>query len=189
MNKTMTITKTASYRLVSTFLIAALGVAVWACSDDDGGSSAKDASVKPLDSGLAIIDANVAAADTGAAPGAAAACLDKVYSELSDGCSACACGVDTTLAPSCGKPCWDFLACSFAAQAGKCAAAAAGGAATRPEFEACTMVECGAQLAVPGAEVVSSYRTIIGACAVPMGTAKAACGDDIAKFTAGLKKP
>jgi hypothetical protein len=57
----------------------------------------------------------------------------------------------------------------------------------RPAFEACTMEECGAELAVPGAEVVSSYRSIVGACAVSMGSEKAACGDDIAKFTAELK--
>jgi hypothetical protein len=57
----------------------------------------------------------------------------------------------------------------------------------RPQFEACTMEECGAELAVPGAEVVSSYRSIIGVCAVPMGDTKPACGDDISKFISELK--
>jgi len=56
----------------------------------------------------------------------------------------------------------------------------------RPQFEACTMGECGAQLAVPGAEVVSAYRSIIGACAVDMGDAKAACSADVTKFISEL---
>jgi hypothetical protein len=114
--------------------------------------------------------------------------MDKVYSEVGDECSACACKVDPAVAPSCQKPCWDFLACSFTAQAGKCAASAAGGAATRPEFEACTMAECGDLLSIPGAEVIASYRAIIGACAVSMGGAKAACTDDITKIQASLRK-
>jgi hypothetical protein len=122
----------------------------------------------------------------GTDPNAAATCPEKVYAALSDGCKTCACDLDPQLAPSCQKPCWDFLACSVRAQTGKCATFAMGGAAMRPQFEACTMEECGAELAVPGAEVVSSYRSIIGACAVSMGGAKAACEDDVAKFISEL---
>lgn len=190
-------------RLFGTILSTALVVILGACSDDSskdseqgtdtnpvtGDASTRDASTS--DASPSTSDASTGTSDASisdAGGGEASACLSNVYSELSDGCSACTCAVDPRLAPSCQKPCWDFIACSFAAQAGKCAAAAAGGAATRAEFEACTMEECGAQLAVPGAEVVSSYRTIIGGCAVPMNGAKAACSDDVAKFTAGLKK-
>jgi hypothetical protein len=119
-------------------------------------------------------------------PNAAAMCPGKVYAALSDGCKTCACDLNPQLAPSCQKPCWDFLACSMRAQNGKCATFASGGAAMRPQFEACTMEECGAELAVPGAEVVSSYRSIIGGCAVSMGGAKAACEDDVTKFISEL---
>jgi len=185
----------ATARLLGAFLTTALSVGIAACGDDDSGD--KDAGTVPVDTGVAPVDTGTPA-DTGITPvdtgvsagdGGATACLSAVYAPLSDGCSACTCAVDPVLAPSCQGPCWDFLACSFAAQAGPCKAAAEGGAATRPQFEACTMTECGAQLAVPGAEVVSSYRTIIGGCAVPMGATPPACGADIAMFTANLKKP
>lgn len=178
--------------ILSTLLCSALAAGSAACGDDDGDDGVRDAGPVVLDSSAGKPDATTGTPDATArndagATGAAAECLGKVYSELSDGCSACACAVDPALAPACGRPCWDFLACSFKAQAGKCATFAAGGAAMRPQFEACTMEECGKQLAVPGAEVVSSYRTIIGGCAVPMGTAPAACSADVAKFTSELK--
>jgi hypothetical protein len=173
--------------LFHVWLSLALSFASVACSDDDDGGntgpSTPDATVGTPDAAVAIPDSSANVSDAGGG-----ACLDNVYAELSDGCGVCSCNVDPQLAPSCKKPCWDFIACSFAAQTGKCAAAAAGGAATRAEFEACTMEECGAQLAVPGAEVVSSYRSIIGACAVSMGNTNAACGDDIVKFQSALKK-
>jgi hypothetical protein len=162
---------------------AALSVANGGCGDDsqdDTTAAGKSSTV----TGTAAGGAN--AGKPSSDPNAAAACPSKVYAALSDGCKACTCGADPQLAPSCQKPCWDFLACSFAAQAGKCATFAAGGMAMRPQFEACTMEECGAELAVPGAEVVSSYRSIIGACAVSMGDTKAACSDDVTQFISEL---
>jgi hypothetical protein len=168
-------------------MTATVSLAIGGCGDDSeddtptpaAGAGNRDAGPK---AGTGGDDAGSESTD----PNAAATCSEKVYDALSEGCSACACGVDPRLAPSCQKPCWDFIACSFAAQTGRCATFAAGGAAMRPQFEACTMEECGAELAVPGAEVVSSYRSIIGACAVAMGDEKAACSDDVAKFTAEL---
>jgi hypothetical protein len=167
-------------------MTAALSVANGGCGDDskdDTTTAGKSSSVTGTGAGAGSGNAGKPSSD----PKAAAECPGKVYAGLSDGCKACTCGADPQLAPSCQKPCWDFLACSFAAQAGKCATFAAGGMAMRPQFEACTMEECGAELAVPGAEVVSSYRSIIGACAVSMGDTQAACGDDVAKFISELK--
>lgn len=168
--------------LLSALLSATATAAIGGCSEDKDKQDETTGSVasSPMAGG------GSSAVKPSSDPDAAAHCPDKTYSALSDGCKECACGVDPQLAPSCQKPCWDFLACSFVAQAGKCASFAAGGAAMRPQFEACTMDECGAKLAVPGAEVVSSYRSIIGACAVPMGDAKPACGDDVAKFMSEL---
>jgi hypothetical protein len=56
----------------------------------------------------------------------------------------------------------------------------------RSQFEACTMEECGAELAVPGAEVISAYRSIVAACAISMGSTKVACEDDVTKFISEL---
>ena len=182
----MSIRELSARWLVIILASFALGVAIGGCGDD---SSKDDAPTAGTRSSAAGTGARGGAGAGGASvdPNAAATCPGKVYAELSDGCKTCACGVDPKLAPSCQKPCWDFIACSFAAQAGKCATLAAGGAAMRSQFEACTMEECGAELAVPGAEVVSSYRPVTVACALPMGDAKAACGDDIAKFAAELE--
>lgn len=170
--------------LLGSTLIAILSVAAGSCSDESkSGTSGVGASAgSSPNAAVGGAKAGSSAAD----PNAAATCPAKTYSALSDGCKSCACGVDPQLAPSCQKPCWDFLACSVRAQKGKCATFAAGGAAMRPQFEACTMEECGAELSVPGAEVVSSYRSIIGACAVSMGGAKAACEDDVSKFISEL---
>jgi hypothetical protein len=174
--------------LLSTVLIVALSVAVAGCGDDSKDDTTTPSTATGGRGGAGAGGASAGSAGSASSdPAAVAACPGKVYDALSDGCSTCACGVNPQLAPSCQKPCWDFLACSFAAQAGKCATFAAGGAEMRPQFEACTMEECGAELAVPGAEVVSSYRSIIGACAVSMGDAKAACSDDVAKFISELK--
>jgi hypothetical protein len=179
--------------IFGSLLTAALSVAIAGCGDDDSKDDSPNAGKSSPAAGTtarAGAGANAGGAKAGNAgsdPNAAAACPGKVYDGLSDGCRDCTCGVDPQLAPSCQRPCWDFLACSFAAQAGKCATFAAGGAAMRPQFEACTMEECGAELAVPGAEVVSSYRPIIGVCAVSMGDTKAACTDDITKFISELK--
>jgi hypothetical protein len=187
--QTMTIRRTTAQWLLAASLSTALGASFAACGSDN--SKETEPSTR-ADASASTGDATVGAPNPGAGDASAdskLACPSKVYSALSAECSACACNVDPVLAPSCQKPCWDFLACSFTAQTGKCAASAAGGAATRPEFEACTMEQCGDLLAIPGAEVVSSYRTIIGACAVSMGGAKAACGDDITKFQSALRKP
>ena len=180
----MSKSKRHTHRLLGTLLIAALSVATASCSEDskDGTSSAGSATGASSNAGTTGTNAGKPASD----PNAAATCPTKTYAALSDGCKSCACGVDPQLAPSCQKPCWDFLACSVRAQKGKCASFAAGGASMRPQFEACTMEECGAELAVPGAEVVSSDRSIIGACAVSMGGAKAACEDDVTKFISEL---
>jgi len=168
---------------------AALSVANGGCGDDS-----KDATTTAAGKGSSVTGAGAGSGAGGASAGkpssdpkAAAECPGNAYAALSDGCKTCACGVNPELAPSCQKPCWDFIACSFAAQTGKCATFAAGGMAMRPQFEACTMEECGAELAVPGAEVVSSYRSIIGACAVSMGDTEAACSDDVTKFISELK--
>jgi len=172
---------------IGILLGAALTIIVVSCGDDKADTPAATGSPSAgAGSGAAGAKAG-SGGGSATDPNAAATCPMKVYSGLSSGCSSCACGADPKLAPSCQKPCWDFLACSFKAQAGKCASFAAGGMAMRPQFEACTMEECGAELAVPGAEVVSSYRSIVGACAVPMGDTKAACGDDITKFISELK--
>jgi hypothetical protein len=186
----MTTKHVLALSLLDGLLVAALSIASSACGDDSNADTATAGTSSPAAGTAARGGSGPGGAGAGKVssdPNAAATCPDKVYEALSDECGACACGVDPALAPSCQKPCWDFLACSFAAQAGKCASFAAGGAEMRPQFEACTMEECGAELAVPGAEVVSSYRSIVGACAVSMGGAKAACGDDITKFTAELK--
>jgi hypothetical protein len=167
-------------------------LSIAACGDDDSGTS----DGRPVDSGTTTLDARVDASpapnDARPAPTGDASqsseCLSAVYDGLSDGCAACTCTANPAVAPSCGKACWDFLACSFRAQSGACAQAAAGGAATRAEFEACTMTECGAQLAVPGAQAVSSpeFRAIVGACVAPMGGSTPACGADVAKFISQL---
>jgi len=182
----MTTTTLPARWLFSALLSTALGLAGAACSDSD--DTGKDSSPITADSSINTPVADTGTPSTGDAGASGGACESAMYSELGDGCASCACKVDPVLAPACQKPCWDFLACSFAAQAGKCAASAAGGAATRPAFEACTMEECGNYLAVPGAEVISSYRMIIGACAQPMGGVPAACADDITKIQASQKK-
>lgn len=136
-----------------------------------------------------MVDAGGGVSPSDAGGATATGCPGQVYTGLSDGCKSCACAADPVLAPACGKPCWDFLACSSAAQVGKCAASAAGGAATRAEFEACTLQECGSFLAVPGAQVVSSYRPVINACfnATP-GGAPLACNADVDKFRIAIGK-
>jgi hypothetical protein len=190
MDKTMTVSKVTEHRLLSLLLSAALGVAIAACGDDSGHVTGDTSPTTTADSGPVAVDAgpSVSTSEAGSDPGAATGCLGAVYPALSDGCKSCACTADPVLAPSCGKPCWDFLACSFVAQAGACAASSAGGAATRPEFEACTLDECGSFLAVPGAQVVSSYRPIIAACADTMGGAPLACTPDITKFISAIGK-
>jgi hypothetical protein len=164
---------------------AASSIAIAGCSDNSNTGTPTAATSAGADASVGATN-KTSAGSASTDPNAAATCPAKVYAALSDGCKTCACGLDPQLAPSCQKPCWDFLACSFRAQSGKCASFAAGGASMRPQFEACTMEECGAELAVPGAEVVSAYRSIIGACAVSMGETKAACADDVTKFISEL---
>jgi hypothetical protein len=175
-------------RLLSALVSAALSSAVGGCGDDNNdNTNTATAGESSAVTGAGSRASGAKAGSVSPDPNLVAACPGKVYSPLSTGCRASICGTDPQLAPSCQKPCWDFLACSSAAQTGKCASFAAGGAAMRPQFEACTMGECGAQLAVPGAEVVSAYRPVIAACAVAMGDAKAPCSDDVAKFISELK--
>lgn len=173
--------------LLSALLGATLSGTLGGCGDSEDKTGAATAGKDNAVTGTGGTAGGTKAGNAAPDPSAVAACPGKVYSALSVGCRTCACGVNPQLAPSCQKPCWDFLACSSKAQAGKCASFAAGGASMRPQFEACTMSECGAQLAVPGAEVVSAYRSIIGACAVAMGDTKAACSDDVTKFISELK--
>jgi hypothetical protein len=174
--------------LVGTLLSAMLSMTIGSCGDDNkaGSSTAGTGAIGTVTAGATAGKTGTNAGASSTDPNAAATCPAKVYAALSDGCKACACGLNPQLAPSCQKPCWDFLACSNRAQSGKCATFAMGGAAMRPQFEACTMEECGAELAVPGAEVVSAYRSIIGACAVSMGDKKAVCADDLTKFISEL---
>lgn len=189
----MTTTKAAAYRLFASLFCASLGLAVVACGDDseekkDSGLGG-DSSPSTGDGSVVVADAGGGVSPADAGGPVATGCQGAVYSALSDGCKSCACAAEPTLAPSCGKPCWDFLACSSAAQVGKCAASAAGGMATRPQFEACTLEECGAFLAVPGAQVVSSYRPVIMACFNSTGAgAPLACNGDVDKFRVAIGK-
>jgi hypothetical protein len=172
---------TTMKRYTSWLAVGLLSIAASGCGSDD----IKTPSASTSNTG-ATAGSTSAGSAAAADPNAAATCPTKVYAALSDGCKTCACGLDPQLAPSCQKPCWDFLACSMRAQTGKCATFAAGGASMRTQFEACTMEECGAELAVPGAEVISAYRSIVGGCVVAMGGNKAACEDDVAKFISEL---
>src|SRR5438128_1073321 len=122
--------------LLSAFLSAALSGAIGGCGDDSKNNNSpatagKSSAVTGTGGAASAAKAGIASPD----PNAVAACPGKVYSALSAGCRTCICGVDPQLAPSCQKPCWDFLACSSGAQTGKCAAFAAGGDAMRPQFQ------------------------------------------------------
>jgi hypothetical protein len=180
----MTTRNRIANRLLSPTLIAALGVAMAAC----GGGEDKEDPAPVVDAGGGgTPDTGTSTPDTGT-PEPGATCEDKSYSELSDECVTCTCGVDPVVAPSCQEPCWKFLACAFVAQMGKCKDFAAGGAAMKPQLDMCVGEECAAELAVPGSMVASAYTGIIGACARPMGTTPAACSGDIGKFIAARSK-
>jgi hypothetical protein len=177
----MTIGNRTAYWLGA--ILTALGVALAACDDNrdtrrDNTPVDADAGTPPDEPGTPP-EENVPAI-TPACPG--------IYDQLSESCGTCVCAADMMLAPACQGPCWDFITCSSVSAAGPCAAAAAGGAATRPELEACTLEQCGAYLAVPGASVVRSYRDIIDACAIRSASGPSACAGDFVRFAAGLEK-
>jgi hypothetical protein len=111
-----------------------------------------------------------------------------IYDQLSESCGSCICAADMMLAPACQGPCWGFITCASVSATGPCAEAAAGGAATRPELEVCTLEHCGAYLAVPGASVVRSYVSIIDACTIGSASGPSECAGDLARLAAGLEK-
>ena len=172
----MTIRNRTAPRLLSASLIAALGVAIAACGGDDEPTERPraDASTPPPSTS----DASTPTEDS-STPVPGATCQEQVYSELSPACKECTCGFDPMVAPSCQGPCWNFLACSFKANASACMAFARGS----QELADCTDKECGYLLAVPGAQLVSGYRNVIGACAA---AADAKCAGDIGKFIGTL---
>lgn len=176
----MTIGNRTGYWLLGA---TALSVALAACDDNsdtkqDTGPVVADAGAPPEDPGTPPEENEPAT--TPACPG--------IYDQLSDSCGTCICETDRMLAPACQGPCWDFITCSSVAAAGPCAAAAAGGAATRPELEACSLEQCGAYLVVPGAIVVRSYVKIIDACTIGNASGPSACAADLARFAAGIEK-
>jgi hypothetical protein len=172
----MTTSKSTAHRLLSASLIAALGAAIAACGGDDEPTERPraDASTAPPSTS----DASTATEDS-STPAPGATCEEQVYSELSPACKECTCATDKMTAPTCQKPCWDFMACSFKARGGPCMGLAQGS----KELEACTDKECGYLLNLPGAQLISGYRTIIGACAV---APDAACAGDVGKFIGTL---
>jgi hypothetical protein len=178
----MTTKQRIAHRLLRTSLIAALGLAAAACGGGDDNETPKPGATGGTK------DSSVETADSSTGPAPGATCEEKVYSELSDGCVTCLCGADPMLAPSCQGPCWDFLACAFVAQMGKCATFAAGGEAMRMQLNDCIGAECAAELAVPGSMVASPYQPLIGMCARSMGGTPAACSGDIGKFIAARSK-
>lgn len=187
MDKAMTIGNSAAYwRLGATF--TALSLALTACDDNrhtkqDVGPAVADAGDEPdtpADDDGDNPPEETVPATTPACPG--------IYDQLGDRCGTCVCGVDRMLAPACQGACWDFITCASVAATGPCAAAAAGGAAQRPELEVCTLEQCGALLAVPGASVVRSYVSIIDACTIGSESGPSECAGDLARFAPGLDK-
>jgi len=182
MDKTMTIgNRTAHWQLGAT--LTALSVALAACDD---GRDTRDAM------GHVVADAGTPADDAGTPPEetvpATTPACPGIYDQLGDSCGSCICSTDMMLAPACQGPCWDFITCASVSAMGPCAEAAAGGAATRPELEVCTLEQCGAYLAVPGASIVRSYVSIIDACTIGSASGPSACAGDLARFAEGLAK-
>lgn len=177
--------RTATWQLGATLTV--LSVALSAC--DDSNDTRQDAGAVVADAGDDL-DAPVDDRDTPpeeTEPATTPACAG-IYDQLGDRCGTCVCAADTTLAPACQGPCWDFITCASISAKGPCAAAAAGGAAQRPELEACTLEQCAPYLAVPGAAVVRSYRTIIDACTIGSESGPSECAGDLARFATGFKK-
>jgi len=167
--------------------LTALSVALTGCDDNsdprqDAGpvvADAADDAAPPADGGDTPPEETVPAT-TPACPG--------IYDQLGDRCGTCVCAADMMLAPACQGPCWDFITCASISAKGPCAEAAAGGAAQRPELEACTLEQCGAYLVVPGASVARSYRDIVNACAVGSASGPSECAGDLARFAVGFEK-
>jgi len=176
---------TAYWQLGAT--ATALAVALTGCDDNpdmtqDAGPAVADSaddSPPPAD-GEDTPPEETVPATTPACPG--------IYDQLGDRCGTCVCATDMMLAPACQGPCWDFITCASISATGPCAAAAAGGAAQRPELEACTLEQCGAYLAVPGASVVRAYVSIIDACTIGSGGEPSECAGDLARFAVGFEK-
>lgn len=186
MDKAMTIrNSTAFWQLGAT--LTALSVALTGCDDksdttQDAGAVVADAAddaALPEDGGDTPSEETVPAT-TPACPG--------IYDQLGDRCGTCVCATNAMLAPACQGPCWDFITCASISAKGPCAEAAAGGAAKRPELEACTLEQCGSYLVVPGAAVVRSYTEIIDACAVGSPSEPSECAGDLARLAVGLEK-
>ena len=183
----------AFWRLGAT--LAALSVAFTGCDDNsdtrqDAGTDAADAAAIAADdaaedAALPADDGDTPAEET--VPATTPAC-PGVYDQLGDRCGTCVCTANAMLAPACQGPCWDFITCASVSAKGPCAEAAAGGAARRPELEACTLEQCGAYLVVPGAAVVRSYREIVDACAVGNASGPSECAGDLARFAVGFEK-
>jgi hypothetical protein len=163
-------------------ILTALGVLA-AC--DDNSDTRQDTGSVDADAGAPPDDADTPPEET--VPSTTPAC-PGIYDQLGDSCGSCICDTDRMLAPACQGPCWDFITCASVSATGPCAEAAAGGAATRPELEACTLEQCGSYLFVPGASVVRSYVTIIDACTIGSASGPSACAGDLARFAAGLEK-
>jgi hypothetical protein len=188
MDKAMTIrNRTAYWQLGAT--LTALSVALTACDDNSDTRQDQDTGTVVADAG----DDPDAPAEDGdtppeeTVPATTPAC-PGIYDQLGDRCGTCVCAADMMLAPACQGPCWDFITCASISAKGPCAEAAAGGAAQRPELEACTLEQCGSYLAVPGASIVRSYRDIINACAVGSASGPSECAGDLARFAVGFEK-
>jgi hypothetical protein len=182
----MTIRRRTAYWQLGVTLTA-LSVIIPGCDDNrdtkqDVGPIVADAAVDP---DTPADDPDTQPEET--VPATTPAC-PGIYDQLGDRCGDCVCATDMTLAPACQGPCWDFITCASVAATGPCAEAAAGGAAQRPELEACTLEQCGAYLVVPGASVVRSYVTIIDACTIGSESGPSECAGDLARFAAGLEK-
>jgi hypothetical protein len=184
MDKTMTIGKRTACWLLGAVLTA-LSVALTACDDSSSRDAKQDVGPVVAEAGTPPDDSDAPPEET--VPATTPAC-PGLYDQLGDRCGTCVCATDMKLAPACQGPCWDFITCASISAMGPCAKAAAGGAAQRPELEACTLEQCGAYLVVPGASVVRSYVSIIDACTIGSASGPSECAGDLARFAAGLEK-
>jgi hypothetical protein len=176
--------RTAYWQLGAT--LTALSGALTGC--DDNSDTTQDAAAVVADAAEdpnTPDDGDTPPAET--VPATTPAC-PGIYAQLGDRCGTCACAANMMLAPACQGSCWDFITCASISATGPCAKAAAGGAAQRLELEACTLEQCGAYLAVPGASVVRSYVAIIDACTIGSESGPSECAGDLARFAAGLEK-
>jgi hypothetical protein len=176
----MAMVSTLKTRLLHAVLCSSLGVAGFACGDDedsgDDGEPRNDASTGTPDASGGNVDANVrdtsTAGDAGSAP---EACLDAVYSELETECKTCICMVNAETAPVCDGPCWEFLACSSVANAGACREFTPMSQAAND----CIASECGAELSAPG---VSPKAGAYGTAGIARACFPSACVTSIGKI-------